>query len=99
MKCKNCGGCCGNLLPLSKSEIAVMKSKAEELNNKPLNNHYLSCPFLTPLNLCSIYEVRPDICRVYHCDSKERKPIRDFNKKIVDIRKEVFNQGRKGWIE
>ena len=34
MKCKKCGACCGNLLPLSKNEIAVMKSKAEELNNR-----------------------------------------------------------------
>lgn len=92
MKCKRCGGCCGNLLPLSDSEIAVFRNKAKELQYKPLNKNYYSCPFLTPLNLCSIYNDRPEICKVYHCVTELRKPITDFSKKFVNIRKHIFNE-------
>lgn len=91
MKCKNCGGCCENYLPLDDNEIRLLKIKAKEMNYQPLNKNPKSCPFLTPLNLCSIYTDRPEICKAYHCQVEERKLI--FKpKRAVNIRQVIFRK-------
>lgn len=64
--CSKCGKCCRNNLLLSEKEIRflseyVITHKIKEKNNTDF------CPFLDDQHLCSIYEVRPNICKFYDC--------------------------------
>ncbi len=98
-KCKCCGECCSNFLPLKQDEIKTMKRLAKKENKHPLiQNWYVRCPFLDNNNKCDIYENRPLICREYTCYNYENgiynfetfknTNLDDF--KLVDIRKEIF---------
>lgn len=75
-KCSKCGNCCSALLPLKSSEIAALRRLIKKRGIKPHEQPKvvvavdLTCPFLTDDNLCSIYDERPFICRVFKCDSK-----------------------------
>lgn len=100
-KCKCCGKCCSNFLPLREEEIRIMKKIAKEENIKHLRNDWYSiCPFLNNSNRCDIYEKRPFICREYSCYNFENKifnleKFKNITKeefKLVDIRKEIFNR-------
>ena len=102
--CSNCGECCSNLLHLSDEEIERIKKYIKDNdiqatekriipNGKPTLD--LGCPFRNnKLKLCKIYEVRPDICRLFKCDTppdKERfiRDIHNMNKQVYSLR-EVF---------
>lgn len=100
-KCKCCGKCCSNFLPLQKDEIKLMKKLAKTENIKLLQNDWYSiCPFLNNNNKCDIYENRPFICREYSCYNFENnifnlenfKNLSKEDFKLVDIRKEIFNR-------
>ena len=75
-ECSKCGNCCSTLLPLKSSEIARLRRLIKARGIKPHEQPKvvvavdLTCPFLTDDNLCSIYDDRPFICRVFKCDSK-----------------------------
>lgn len=75
-KCSKCGNCCSALLPLKSSEIAALRRLIKKRGIKPHEQPKvvvavdLTCPFLTDDNLCSIYDERPFICRIFKCDSK-----------------------------
>lgn len=75
-KCSKCGSCCSTLLPLKKSEITRLKQLIKERHIKPHEQPKvvmaidLTCPFLTDIHECSIYDERPFICKVFKCDSK-----------------------------
>lgn len=104
-ECSRCGNCCGRVLPLSKKEIDVIKhyikkngikekKHAFPYKNRPID---FTCPFRdNALKICTIYEVRPKICRKFICNNEERakvnreKLLKD-NRKVVDMRKEFFN--------
>ena len=77
--CKRCGKCCG-IMPFSKQEYKAIRSIAEKRHitfvkegwgNRELDNELdnLHCPFLDydvgGLASCSIYENRPEICRIF----------------------------------
>lgn len=98
-KCKKCGKCCSNYLPLKQEEIKTMKKLAKKENKLVLDkNYYLRCPFLNNNNTCDIYENRPMICRGYDCNKFEEgkvsqnmiKEIQENSFKLVDVRKEIF---------
>ena len=88
-ECSNCGQCCGDILHLSKQEIIkidnyLKKHKIEATPKNILADYDNTCPFRDEKNKkCKIYEVRPDICRVYKCDKTpyETYKNRELNNK------------------
>ena len=79
-KCSCCGECCGDFLPVSDTEIEVIKEYVKKhkikeytnvLVNAPLN---FKCPFRDDArSICTIYEVRPEICRSFMCNYDQFK--------------------------
>ncbi|MCD8398255.1 MAG: YkgJ family cysteine cluster protein, partial [Lachnospiraceae bacterium] len=78
-ECCQCGECCGNYLPLSKKEIRAIHQYIKANDIKECNNMVplsevlfdLTCPFLDTRKSnekCRIYEVRPEICKVFACN-------------------------------
>lgn len=65
-RCRRCGGCCSDLLPISKIETAVIRDYVLRHGIKDRAQNPLFCPFLRR-HSCAIYAVRPQICREYHC--------------------------------
>lgn len=83
-KCIGCGKCCSDLLPLSGKEIKEIKRYMKKHHikqhrrNLPTVNALLdaTCPFLDEskdCDKCDIYEVRPQICRVFQCNQPPSK--------------------------
>lgn len=79
-KCSSCGNCCSNLLPLSKCEIkAIKKYKKKHHIQQCIHSETAMLDFICPFRdnekkICTIYKVRPLICRDFKCD----KPAKDI---------------------
>lgn len=77
-KCVKCGNCCTEFLPLTRSEVDRIRLYVKEHNIKQSNkangrNVYLFCPFKDfENNCCTVYPVRPSICRCFMCNQDER---------------------------
>lgn len=93
-ECKQCGNCCSCILPLSNKEIERIKNyiHKNKINPNTANNILQKefvdkCPFLNEQNKCSIYEVRPEICRWFRCDlySNNKAPFNHSNKKMHNM--------------
>ena len=109
-KCSCCGECCGDILHLSKSEIKridnYLKQKHIEATPRSILIDYdNTCPFRDNKNkICKIYEVRPDICRVFKCDKTEVEVVKNrelTNKgKLPRSMRNLFFNDNKGakWI-
>lgn len=75
-----------HILPITKEDIAVIKEYIKTNNIKPYYHGVKGaddiideiCPFLNSAKKCSIYEVRPLICRFFKCNRK-RIPVRQQN--------------------
>ena len=106
--CSNCGNCCNNMLPMSKKEIDRINKYIKKNNIKENRNLTpfavppidMTCPFRDSINkICTIYEVRPKICRVFICNQPEKdKENRDKfakNMNIVNNRQEFFGSRNK----
>lgn len=103
-KCTNCGQCCGNYLPVSDSDVKKIKqyiSKhriVEQVRNYPTAYKTVDfqCPFRDELNKkCTIYPVRPLICRDFKCDKPSKqiaadKELLHSQLGVVDMRREFF---------
>ena len=82
-KCSNCGDCCIPWLPLTNEEIKVIKDYISKHNIKPIplqegNNYYLDCCFHDRKNKrCTIYPVRPEVCRNFICSASNKKIKKD----------------------
>lgn len=80
-KCSNCGECCANLLPMTPREVAEIKRYIRRHGIKP-QKHFVPTarpmydmvrPFRDNANRrCTIYEIRPHICRVWNCGATAR---------------------------
>lgn len=108
-KCSGCGQCCSNFLPLSTKEIKEIQRYVEKYRIQehrhfaPTANPTLdwTCPFLDDAKAkdkCTIYAVRPQICRAFQCNQPPSK-VR-ANKQLfwrartpVDMRKTFFGGG------
>lgn len=108
-KCVGCGACCSNSLPMSEKEIRDIKHYISVNNikeqvrvfnvlaEKPIAD--LLCPFLSnnDKDRCVIYEVRPEICRIYKCNEalldNDGYKIIEFmsNRHLVNVRDTFFN--------
>lgn len=87
-KCSGCGACCSNILPVSKTEISrirayIVKHGIREQKHTlptviPVTDW--TCPFRDSENRkCTIYPVRPAICRDFRCDKPPQKIEADKN--------------------
>lgn len=102
-KCSACGNCCSNLLPMSKKEIRTIHDYIRK-NNIRESKHILpvakqpydmTCPFRdNGKKICTIYPVRPEICRQFICDSEKRvkhnRALLRQTREIVMVREEFF---------
>lgn len=80
-QCSNCGGCCANLLPMTPREIDAIRKYVKSHGIKP-KKHFIPsrnpvydmvCPFRDNTNrCCTIYDVRPHVCRVWNCGAALR---------------------------
>ena len=106
-KCTQCGQCCSNILPMTEDEISVIRRYIKKHHIKehkhilPLAKQTIdmTCPFLDDSKFCekcTIYDVRPRICRDFICCPSKRPPIDDLKYKlkcrIVDVRSEFFGK-------
>lgn len=91
-KCSRCGQCCNAWNPITLGEYFTIKSYINENNIKPHlcrpegNNLYITCPFNTGHG-CSIYEVRPEVCKQFSCHLPE--DIIDKNRDYFDSRADI----------
>jgi hypothetical protein len=85
-----CGKCCGILYP-SESEISNIKTWLKKRNREYIDFNMtigLDCPYLSKDKSCSIYPVRPFLCRILGvsadlpCPLKLNKPERTINHQI-----------------
>lgn len=90
-KCSGCGNCCGNILPLSKTEIEIIRNYIKEHNiSVKRSKDLITCPFRnTIMNLCTIYSIRPDICRYYFCDHNQIST--QGNKRMLEEKRETID--------
>lgn len=104
-KCIGCGNCCSNLLPLTNKEIREIKKYIEKHNIKKQDHKLfvlaknqidMMCPFLDdskPKHKCTIYEVRPFICRDFICSRGKQPDSRLYQggRHAVDVAKTFFS--------
>ena len=103
-ECSNCGQCCSNFLPISQKDINAIKRYIrrygiqEQIRRYPTTGHFVDmvCPFRDEIEKrCTIYPVRPEICKSFRCDQPKEvvyraKKMYHVNCDIVDIRAEFF---------
>lgn len=103
-KCTECGECCSNLLPITDEEVEVIQKYVKRYNIKEQKRNLplaeptldLTCPFLDSgkkCEKCTIYEVRPHICRQFSCDPKQRPQLDlsyGLKAKVRDVRNTFF---------
>lgn len=104
-KCTGCGACCSNFLPMTDKEVSTIRQYIKKHNIKAQKHFFpttkatedFTCPFLNtnkPKDKCTIYPVRPLVCRKFICDSNLRdnlageKAIKNMN--VVMVRQEFF---------
>lgn len=102
-KCSSCGACCSDILPISESEVQQIKAYIKKHDIKERRHltsaKDITCPFRDDAkNICTIYEVRPEICRAFKCDhtiEDIKKSKLNFHEKnrVVFMRKEFFGNG------
>ena len=103
-KCIQCGNCCSNLLPMSQKEIDVIHRYIRKKHIKECRHiapatvaYDMTCPFRdNDRKICTIYEVRPEICKQFICDNEQRakrnRKLLGQTRDIVDVREEFFGK-------
>ena len=104
-KCSNCGGCCNDIIPLTNADINRIKIyiKKNDIKEIKHNLNFLlkmtydsCCPFRDEQKqICTIYPVRPAVCRCFSCHDYYTEFInnRDKFKKVkpISCRETFFN--------
>lgn len=104
-KCSGCGNCCSNLLPMSQKEVDVIHRYIKKHDIKECKHLLpvatpvfdMTCPFRdNDKGICAIYEVRPEICRQFICDSEKRakhnRKLLGQTREIIAVREEFFGK-------
>lgn len=108
-KCSSCGACCSNYLPLSSGEIKEIRRYIKKHHIKEQKHMIaptveqvfdMTCPFLDTSkekDKCTIYSVRPKICRCFICNQppskiKENKELFWRTRKPCDMRETFFGE-------
>lgn len=103
-ECSKCGNCCSDILPLSDAEISRIRKYirrngiGESKHLIPLAKPVLdmTCPFRdNGKKICTIYEVRPEICCQFICDNeqraKENRELLKDGRHVMSMREVFFN--------
>ena len=94
-KCSHCGGCCTEFLILTEDEVKRIKEYVKKNNIKEirhLNDHEIKvlCPFRDEeKKICTIYEVRPEICKLFQCN--QSMDVINKNKELIN-KKAKYNR-------
>lgn len=84
--CRDCGNCCGNILPITQDDYLRIRSYVDAHKIKPSKQWFLKgftkptvhndCPFLLDKDehRCAIYPVRPGICKHWTCHNPHIEP-------------------------
>lgn len=101
-KCSQCGGCCSRTLPLTDKEKETIKKFVKKKKLKPHRipiNPLLAeqpidftCPFLQfdrdgDGTWCSIYNVRPGVCKAFQCNKDDGQVATDLSKDDLESSK------------
>lgn len=102
-KCSGCGNCCSNLLPMSQKEVDVIRRYIKKNGIKECKHLLpvatpvfdMTCPFRdNGEKICTIYPVRPEICRQFICDSEKRakhnRKLLGQTRNMLLVREEFF---------
>ena len=105
-KCSSCGECCADILPIDTYEIKVIKDYIKKHNIKE-SKHLpcvdtridLTCPFRdNEKKICTIYPVRPAICKTFICSKPQPDIERDkalfHRKKKAESMRHIFFGGK-----
>lgn len=105
-ECSRCNQCCGGVLPITQLELKTIRRYVREKNIKPVASlaaimvkpFDMSCPFAAS-GKCNIYEVRPQICRLFICSMDAEKIYKQKeelyqnpNYKQIFLRDEIFGE-------
>ena len=100
-KCTKCGNCCTALLPMTKDELKTVQRYVKRKHIQIVKHSGgldLTCPFRNDeLGICTVYAVRPQICRDFQCDKPQKKIEETKNLYKYDNRfhtvnlREIFN--------
>lgn len=103
-KCSQCGQCCSNILPMSEKEVRIIRRyiKANHIKPQKISALYvtpmldMTCPFMrkdVSKERCTIYPVRPEICKQFKCDNTHKGKRFDDDgetRRIVDVWSEFY---------
>lgn len=98
-KCSQCQSCCSNILPLTKLEVLRIKNYVDKYKIKefkilvPTAEYHvdMTCPFANQdKNICTIYEIRPRICRDFMCNKPPPKNIKLEDYNVTFIREKFY---------
>lgn len=88
-QCTGCGECCTNVMAMSDADISRIRAYIKHHGIKPISHFKapfagdfvdMCCPFLDdkkPAKKCTIYPVRPALCRYFMCRSISDPEYRD----------------------
>jgi Fe-S-cluster containining protein len=103
--CKGCGECCG-CVPFNPELFSKIKGKTQRkytlmpfIANTvvPITDDFI-CVFLTKEKLCSIYEDRPEVCRIQ--GTIERLPCpRIHSKEIMENKAHEVDDFIQNWLK
>lgn len=106
-KCRQCGECCSNILPMSAREARRIYQYIKRHKIEPVEHTKAGaliydnvCPFcdLTKeTEKCRIYKVRPNICRRFICSESAGHRCGCADRKMIDVRATFY--GTKGMME
>ena len=73
--CNGCNDCCGLFAPISKEELIILKRKMNKKLIKKYENIVINkatlidmtCMFADKEKGCLVYNLKPDICKHFHC--------------------------------
>ena len=95
--CTGCGQCCTTMIPMSYSEIATIRKFIKKHSIKEQRHNFvakidLTCPFRDDVNkICTIYKVRPAICREFKCNMSHEN-IAAIKMKYGEKYKTIFSR-------
>lgn len=86
--CNGCNGCCSVTSPISKDELILLKRLFKKKHLKKFIENQVKFKgegindecFFHLDGKCSIYNLRPDVCKSYHCDTKRMTGKLEFFK-------------------
>lgn len=93
--CSCCGGCCSDIIPVTEKELDTLRKFVRLHHYKPHTQlkmgmtaiYDMTCPFLNEEKKCDIYDIRPEICRLFKCDTLNPFTMEEFVKQPIELQK------------